>query len=200
MKHLVLLLVLAAAAPAAAQENKPIGIVAGTVGDVVLWRGGKAFRPNTGNALYAADEIETRAGAKARVLFGDESVLAMGPRTRIALANYGFDGETRKFALQVLAGRFKMAVAKYFLGKTDGRIETPTAVAGVRGTVVWGDTELDAVCALEGTVNLRAKTGDAAGTDLEAGACAAEMKAGKTTPISPSAGDLKKYLAEVTLP
>ena len=199
MRPFLCLCVLLAALPAAAADNA-IGMFSGSTGTVILWRGGKAFRPNNGNPLFAADEIETRDGAKARILFLDDSVLSMGPKSRIALAQYGYEGDTRHFTLKVAAGRFKIAVAKWFLGKTEGAIETPTAVAGVRGTVVWGDVDLDAVCALEGTVNLRAKSGAPAGKDLTAGACAAEMKAGKTTPLTPSASDLRKYLAEVTLP
>lgn len=197
MKRIAILLgVLLFAAPAWAAE---IGLVGGLAGDVVLWRAGKAYRVNRGNALQAADELETRADGKVRVLFKDDSVLTVGPRSRVKLAGYDITGDNRSFSLDVVKGRFKIAVAKWFLGATDGKIQTPTAVAGVRGTVVWGDTELDAICALEGEVEVKSQKAGAA-KGLKAGDCVAKMGEGKTEPIAPSAEDLRKFLSEVTLP
>lgn len=197
MKRIAISLgVLLFAAPAWAAE---VGLVGGLSGDVVLWRAGKAYRLNRGNAVQATDELETRADGKVRVLFKDDSVLTIGPRSRVKLTAYEIAGDKRSFALDVVKGRFKIAVAKGFLGATDGKIHTPTAVAGVRGTVVWGDTELDAICALEGDVEVKSQKGRGA-KGLKGGECVAKMGEGKTEPIAPSAEDLKKFLAEVTLP
>lgn len=197
MKRIAIFLgVLLATAQAWAAD---IALVGGLTGDVVLWREGKAYRLNRGNALHPTDELETRADGKIRVLFKDDSVLTIGPRSRVKLTAYDIAGDNRSFSLDVVKGRFKIAVAKWFLGATDGKIQTPTAVAGVRGTVVWGDTELDAICALEGNVEVQSQKGSGA-KGLKGGECVAKMGEGKAEAISPSAEDLRKFLGEVTLP
>ncbi|HSP97376.1 MAG TPA: hypothetical protein VL049_09065 [Candidatus Dormibacteraeota bacterium] len=55
-------------------------------------------------------------------------------------------------------------------------------VAGVRGTVLSGDTTLDAICALQGTVT-----------------CVTKMAAGETKPLVPTRDELARYLKEVSL-
>jgi hypothetical protein len=98
----------------------------------------------------------------------------------------------------VLFGRFKLAIADWLNGPSDYQVDTPTAVAGVRGTVLWGDTQLDAICALRGHVEVRTVRGNATAT-LEAGHCVTDMAKGEVAPLVPSREDLEKYLREVTL-
>ena len=176
-----------------------VAILGGQAGKVLLWRDGKAFRLPVGTPLGESDQIETGPDGKARILFKDDSVLSVGPRSRVVLQSFSAGGAGRDFRLRVLAGRFKIAVAKWFLGPTSGVIETPTSTAGVRGTVVWGDTDLDAVCALEGTVELTPKGGGKTAR-LGAGQCAGNMGKGRTDPVKPTEAELRRYLAEVTLP
>ncbi|HET6343446.1 MAG TPA: hypothetical protein VFH51_00885, partial [Myxococcota bacterium] len=76
-----------------------------------------------------------------------------------------------------------------------------TAVAGIRGTTLWGDTALDAVCSLDGDVSVASKA-DAGlpAAALTAGHCAAEMGKGKLTPLQPTEAQVKGYLGEVLIP
>jgi hypothetical protein len=196
LRALFTILILSFAATAHAES--PMAILGGSSGEVVLWRDGKSYRMVPGTPLRPSDDVQTGPDGKARVVFKEDTVLTIGPRSRVKLESFALSDE-RQFSVKVLAGRFKISVAKWLLGPTQGNIETPTAVAGVRGTVVWGDTELDAVCALEGEVKLKPKKGENNGVALKAGDCVSKMEAGKTEPIHPTPADLKKFLAEVTI-
>lgn len=173
-----------------------------TEGLVTIERGGKNFRPSIGFPLYQGDGVKTGSTGKARVLLKDNSVLSIGPKSEVKISELKLDTKDRSFLVDVLAGRFKIDVAKWFYGATNGKIQTPSAVAGVRGTVVWGDVDLDAVCALEGSISLESRNGGKS-KEMTAGdkgpACGAGMKEGKIDSIQPLPEDLVKFLDQVTI-
>jgi hypothetical protein len=151
-----------------------------------------------GDTVRVGDRINTDETAKVKILLIDDSVLAIGPRSQVVLDELSLSGDSRTGRLNVLVGRFKIAIAAWLGGRSDYEVRTPTAVAGVRGTVLWGDTQLDAICALHGDVEIRSLQG-APLADLHTGKCAAEMGRGTAVALVPSAEDLAKYLKEVTL-
>lgn len=192
----VLLALLGGASIAMAGEA---GLVARVNGAPTVQHDGKTELLKRGSSVFTGDVVETDATSKAKILFADDTVLAIGPKSRVNISDFVLDANGRTVRLRVLAGRFKVAIAKFFGGQTDYEIRTPTAVAGVRGTVLWGDTDLDAICALEGNIEVRPRTGAGAPAQLSAGECVGQMAAGKTTPLKPTAAELAAYLKEVTL-
>lgn len=188
----------ATAYPAIAAAGEA-GLVARVNGAPTLQRAGKTELLKRGSSVFTGDVIETDATSKAKILLADDSVLAIGPKSRVDVSDFVLDSSGRTVRLQVLAGRFKIAIAKFFGGQTNYEIRTPTAVAGVRGTVLWGDTEVDAICALEGNIEVRPRTGAGAPAQLSTGECVGQMAAGKTTPLKPTAEEMAGYLKEVTL-
>ena len=174
------------------------GLVAGVNGQPSITRAGTTRPLQRGDTVSIGDRISTDATAKVKLLLADDSVLAIGPKTEVVVDELVLGAAGRKGRLRVLVGRFKLAIAAWLTGPSDYEVSTPTAVAGVRGTVLWGDTELDAICALQGTVEVRTLRGDATAT-LEPGRCVTDMAKGKTAPLVPSREDLAKYLKEVTL-
>jgi len=185
-------------APAAASAGEA-GLVARVNGAPTVQRAGKTEPLKRGSSVFTGDVIETDATSKVKVLLADDSVLAIGPKSRVDVSDFALDAASRNVRLKVLAGRFKIAIAKFFGGRTDYEVRTPTAVAGVRGTVLWGDTQLDAICALEGNIEVRPLAGAGAPAQLSAGECVGQMAAGKTAPLKPTAEELAAYLKEVTL-
>lgn len=176
-----------------------VALVVGVNGQPVVTRTGKTEPLQRGAVVAIGDVIETNADSKLKVLLADDSVLAIGPKTRIVLDDFALGAQSRTVRLRVLVGRFKLAIAAFLGGSTTYEIRTPTAVAGVRGTVLWGDTDLDAVCALDGRVELRTLSGNAGPMQLTAGECAQRMATGTPAPFKPSAADLAAYLKDVTL-
>lgn len=191
----VLILLIAFTAAAFADE---VGIVAGITGAPTVTRAGAAQPLERGDSIATGDRIGTDATSRVKILLRDDSVLSIGSQTEVVVDELLTSGGNRTGRLRVLAGRFKLAIGAWFGGTSDYEIATPTAVAGVRGTVLWGDTSLDAICALQGTVAVRTVKGAATAT-LTAGKCVTKMAAGKTDPLSPTPEELAKYLAEVSL-
>ena len=183
-------------APASGADS---AVVVRINGAPTVERAGTSQPLRPADAVATGDVIVTDAAAKVKLLLADDSVLAIGPQSRIVLDTLEVSAERRSVSLRVLVGRFKMAVAKFFGPASDVEVRTPTALAGVRGTVLWGDTRLDAICALDGHVEVRALSGSSAPAQLAAGECVNQMAAGKTTPLKPSAAELAAYLKEVTL-
>ena len=175
------------------------GLVVRVNGMPTVQRAGKTELLKRGSNVLTGDVIETDAKSKAKILLNDDSVLAIGPKSRVNVSDFVLGATGRSVRLQVLAGRFKVAIAKLFSGQTDYEIRTPTAVAGVRGTVLWGDTDLDAICALDGNIEVRPRAGAAAPAQLSSGECVSQMADGKTVPLKPTAEQLTAYLKEVTL-
>src|SRR5262249_22690812 len=174
------------------------GWVARINGKPTITRGTQTEPLRMGDAVRVGDRITTDEAAKVKILLADDSVLAIGPRSQVTIDELLLSGDTRKGRLHVLVGRFKLAIAAWLNGKSDYEVETPTAVAGVRGTVLWGDTQLDTICALHGEVQVRSLQG-ATLADLQAGKCVAEMGKGPPVSLVPSRENLEKYLKEVTL-
>jgi len=174
------------------------GWVARINGKPTITRGDRTEALRPGEAVRVGERITTDDTAKVKLLLADDSVLAIGPRSQVTIDELLLSGDSRKGRLNVLAGRFKLAIAAWLNGQSDYEVQTPTAVAGVRGTVLWGDTQLDTICALQGEVEVRSLQG-APLADLQAGKCLSEMGKGKTVSLTPSREDLEKYLKEVTL-
>jgi hypothetical protein len=191
--------VLLASAGASAARASEAAWVARVNGTPTVQRGGTSAPLQRGDTLQRGDVIDTDERSKVKILFADDSVLDVGPRSHLSVDEFVLDADNRSVRLQVLVGRFKIAIAKFFGAHSDYEIRTATAVAGVRGTVLWGDTDLDTICALEGTITVRSLKTSRTPARVAAGHCVGQMSAGRTTPLKPSAHDLAAYLKEVTL-
>lgn len=139
----------------ALKDATALGAVAAAVGPVTVTRGNAGSPASVGGELLPADKIETGAEAKVRVQLRDGSVVALGQKSTLLLHKYEVTPTARTGALKILAGKFWMQFAKLAGGETTQLdIETPSAVAGVRGTTLWGDIERDIICSLEGSIEV----------------------------------------------
>jgi hypothetical protein len=137
-----------------------------------------------------------------QVTLTDQSVVAIGPNTRLEMSAYAIDTDSRTGRITIAAGRFWMHVKKWTKpGASLYEVSTPNAVAGVRGTTLWGDTDVDAICALEGSIEVRSlRQSGLAAAVLSAGNCASQLSQGKLEPLAPTKEQLDKYLKEVLIP
>ncbi len=176
------------------------GTIAAIQGKPTLVRDTKPLALAVGSTLQHGDIIETGADSKARINLDDGSVLAIGPRSKITLKSYVLDGETRSGAIRVAIGSFWMNVTKWAIPEQSSiEVETPNAVAGVRGTTLWGDTQRGVICSLDGNVSVTSVSGKMKPAALTAGHCVGELDANKLTPITPDAKTVEKYLGEVQI-
>jgi hypothetical protein len=173
--------------------------VVGTNGAPMIERNGTPRALEIYDAVRMGDVIVTDRSSKAKVLLADDSILAVGPGSRLAIEKFLLTAQTRVARLRVASGRFKLAVATFFGTTSDYRVHTPTAVTGVRGTVLWGDTDLDAICSLDGAIEVRSLKDETQTVALTGGQCVRDMRVGPPQRFTPTAEELAGYLREVTL-
>lgn len=183
MRTLTLMMVLAAAAPAAyAAEETAIGTASIAGADAEISHAKGPFEPlKAGAAVHQGDRVRSRqAGIK--ITFQDQSSISLAPRSEIELNEYVYKPQaSRRSMFKLWGGKLKATFSKFLSADNDVRIATPTAVAGVRGTQFFvgvnqkegsdkpEDTTTDVVV-FEGKVNVKSALDKVAGAiDLNPG-------------------------------
>ncbi len=184
----------------AAPEKPTIGQVDAVEGEPMVTRGEEQVKAEKGAPLYAGDKLKTPAKAKARLVLSDKSVVALGPDSELKLTALD-TSKGRKGEMQLAVGKFWMQVEKWAgEGESLWEVHTPNAVAGIRGTTVWGDTKVDAICSLDGTVEVKnLKNEKAKPVSLKAGTCASKLSKGKLAPLKPKPKQVQGYLKQVLI-
>ena len=180
-----------------------VGRIDALDGRAVLIHGDQRIAATAGFPVMAGDRLETAEGGKVQVTLVDHSVVAIGAGTTIEVSSLLLDADgNRTGRLSVLIGKFWLHVTQWKKGQSSYEVATPNAVAGVRGTTLWGDTKVDAICALDGTVEVRTLKDDAglAPATLTAGNCASRLSEGMLEPLAPSKETIDGYLKEVLIP
>jgi hypothetical protein len=138
LRRLLLLLVLLSvigASGAFAQEQ--VGVVDAIEGQAeVLHAGASAWTALGEKApVLLGDQLRTQAGAKLRVVLREDSVLQLGPSSQLEITQQLL-APTAVSRFQLLFGTLRAIVTERY-SQLRGRfdVETPTAIAGVRGTI-----------------------------------------------------------------
>ncbi|MEZ0312093.1 MAG: FecR domain-containing protein [Myxococcota bacterium] len=185
---------------AAAKPGAPVvGAVEAIEARPVILRDTVPVDAVVGTQVLAGDRVQTGDKTKIRIKLTDGSVLALGPRSSITMVKYETANGKRNGSLRVAIGAFWMEVSKWATpADSFVEVETPNAVAGVRGTTLWGDTQRQVVCALDGEVSVRSVSNKKLkAASLKAGQCVGKLGAGKLAPVKPDGKTVQKYLDEV---
>jgi hypothetical protein len=134
--RLVIALVLAFA-PVAAWADDPIGQVKTETGTVTVERGDKIQSVAIGDHVFQSDAVVTAPDSSVGITFADNSMMSLGPPSRLKLDQFRFDSTTEE-------GVFNSSLQKGTLAVKSGlivhqtpeamHIKTPSALLGVRGT------------------------------------------------------------------
>jgi hypothetical protein len=136
LRNLAMLTALAAllvAQPAFAE----IGRIKSHVGTVSVVRGGTAIPARPGLLLEQGDVVVTGKTGRVGIAFQDDTRMALGPNSRIALTEFAYDRarQTGSFVTKVDRGSLGVVSGKIAKSKRDAmRVRTPTSMLGVRGT------------------------------------------------------------------
>lgn len=154
------------AAPAWAEDAKPIGAVMAVEGPATIKRvtAENAEELAVAMPVYMNDTIETGAAARVIVLFVDETKLVLGENVLTSVDEYLYDPTAtsgNRMRVSVPRGAFQFVsglVAKQ--PRPDVEIEIPYGSIGLRGTAVWGgDLDQYGVLVLDGKVSVQTKRG-----------------------------------------
>jgi hypothetical protein len=98
-----------------------------------------------GGSLDQGDTVETQDASRLEIRFSDGSVLRLGPKSKLQLAEAHFAGgpARRKLDARLFFGRLWAKVTSVIQGDQKFQVETENAVAGVRGTTFRVDANAD---------------------------------------------------------
>ena len=114
-----------------------VGFVAAVRAPAWVERAGNQIEPRIGEMLRVGDVLCTGKKGRLKVLMSDDSVIALGSKSRLVLEAHRFAAKTqqRSTSLRLIRGRVRALVHKLVADKKpDFEVRTRTAVAGVRGT------------------------------------------------------------------
>lgn len=147
-------LALAAAGPAAAANE--IGKTVALRGKAFIERGKQHIEAKVKSPIELNDTVTTGEASKIKLLFIDDSVLTLAEKSRFSVKEFVHSKEARgKSIFNLIDGKMRAVV-----GKTKFEVQTPTAVAAARGTVIFfevgmiGNNPFTRIICLEGTVGV----------------------------------------------
>lgn len=130
------LLIILVAAPGFAQEDAA-GSLKDVTGKCGIIRKGETMEAKNGGRIYQGDILTTGADGAMGVVFRDDSVMSLGPKSRIAVDKFIYNPEEGNLALVT---KMAKGTAAYLSGEVarqapeSTRFETPLATIGIRGT------------------------------------------------------------------
>ncbi len=126
-----------AAFAAAAWAQGEAGTVAAVQGAFEVQHAGAWQSATVGLAVAVGDRLRTGSDGRGKVVFQDDSVLDLAPGTEIEVDTQTFDPGAQRYQslLRLVKGKIRAWVSDYYRQPhARYEVETPTAVAGVRGT------------------------------------------------------------------
>jgi hypothetical protein len=133
----VLALMLASAVPARAQQASAAGRVKTVTGSAFIVRGAAVIPAQPGQVVFQADALRTGADGTIGVTLKDDTRLALGPGSEVRLERFAYAPGTAGLGMVL---KFVRGVTAYVSGRMAKlapdsiRLETPSAIVGVRGT------------------------------------------------------------------
>jgi ferric-dicitrate binding protein FerR (iron transport regulator) len=156
---LSLLAVVTSTNPALAAVQS-VGKVVALRGKATIERKGTIINAAVRNPVEADDSFRTEAASRAKLLFVDDSVLTLGENTRMSIREFVHEkGKGGKSVFNLIDGKMRTVV-----GKTRFEVQTPTAVAAARGTVIYfevgrfNNQDFSRILCLEGKVDVRSSS------------------------------------------
>ena len=131
------LLLGACLAVSTALADEAAGIIKLSDGEVSLERGGSTLAATPGTQVHAADVLVTGEHGRVGVTFRDNSLLSLGPNSRLVIDSFRFDTTTHEggFESTLKQGRLAVVSGKIAKHAPDAmKVRTPASILGVRGT------------------------------------------------------------------
>jgi hypothetical protein len=122
-----------------AQELAGAGRVKVVTGAAFVVRDGRSFAAAPGLVVLQSDVLKTGADGKIGVTLNDDTRVSLGPASEVRLDRFSYASADGGLALVL---KFMRGVGAYVSGRIAKlspdavRLETPSAIVGVRGTTV----------------------------------------------------------------
>jgi len=179
------------------------GTVAAVQGTLQVERAGGSQTATIGMPIVVGDRLRTGPNDRAKIVFRDDSVIDLAPGTEITLDTQVVEPSNHRFEalLHLVRGKARAWVSDYYRqARSHYEVETPTAVAGVRGTefiaVYNPSTEVSEFVGLADQVEVSGKLA-VVGPSVQVGPeCYTQVKKGRfpTPPQRLDEARLRKFL------
>jgi hypothetical protein len=120
-----------------AAEHQPAGYVKILAGTAAITRNGLELPVRPGEAVYENDLLRTGGDGRLGITLKDDTRVSLGPNSEIDLAEFRFSPAEGQLGLvmKLLRGVAAFVSGRIVALRPDAvRIETPTAIIGMRGT------------------------------------------------------------------
>ncbi|MEK7314136.1 MAG: FecR domain-containing protein [Deltaproteobacteria bacterium] len=113
----------------------------------------------SGSPVYLGSEISTGKDSSVTIEFDDDSLLAIGPESRVKITEWLYSSSQKKNRLtfKIFTGRARGILNGIFGSNSAMSFETPTSVAGIKGSdmMVWIEGDETCVVVSEGAGFMR---------------------------------------------
>jgi hypothetical protein len=133
------LALLVVASPAFAQQPDAAGRIKVASGSVFIVRGGALVPAQAGQVIFEADSLKTGADGRLGVTLKDDTRVSLGPGSEVRVDRFVYAPSDGRMGLVLKVVRGVMAYVSGRIAKLAPdsiRLETPSAVVGVRGTTL----------------------------------------------------------------
>ena len=106
-------------------------------GTVFVVRGDRTQTLQVGDPVFQNDLMQTGATGAVGIIFEDNTILSLGPKSRLAIDGYTFAPEQGKLSLLLRLLRGTASYLSGIIGKQAPeavKFQTPDATIGIRGT------------------------------------------------------------------
>lgn len=121
----------------AVAEEPKAGFVKNVSGQAFVERNKVLMDAHVKDKLIENDILVTGRNGSMGVILQDNSVMSIGPNTRLIISKFVFEPENKKFSFIAQIKKGSLVYLTGLIAKLNHkgvRFETPTAVCGVRGT------------------------------------------------------------------
>lgn len=128
-----------AAAPVFAQAPRPAGLIKIASGSAFVVRAGAQLPAEAGQPIFEADTVKTGADGRLGITLKDDTRVSLGPASEVHLNRFSYAPAEGQLALALQVVRGVVAYVSGHIAKLAPdavRIETPSAILGVRGTTL----------------------------------------------------------------
>jgi hypothetical protein len=124
--------------PTTSIESTPLTVLSVAGGEVLVMKAGAAewVSGEVGMTLGVNDKIKTVAGGHATITFFEGSTIELDGGTEISLSELGLDGTASHIGISQQIGNTVSRVKKLVDPASSYDVETPAAIASVRGTTL----------------------------------------------------------------
>ncbi len=138
-----------------AQEPEPIGIVTAVKGQVTVVSAGVSEAVEEGARVFLGDRFETGEDSGVKILFNDDTLISLGANTTFEITEFVYTTARRKSLYNIITGKLKAIIQKFEGEESDIEFATPGGVAGIKGTIIFIDADMNIFFVLEGEAFVR---------------------------------------------